>query len=289
VVGLVGRDDGRVGGEREVDPREGDEVGLELVEVDVERAVEPERGRDRRDDLGNQPVEVGVGRRLDAEVTAADLVDAVWGESRRQMSAEGRQGWKRAMGSAGDVRLVVNHERAVRVLERGVGGEDRVVGLDDRVRDLRGRVDRELELRLLAVVGREALEEERTEAGAGSAAERVEDKEALETRAVVGEVADTVEDGVDEVLADRVVATGVVVGGVLLARDERLGVEERLVGASADLVNDVGLEVDLGEGRVRFGRGDQLGSSRPRGNGARRWGKDARRASAGRACPSQSR
>ena len=71
------------------------------------------------------------------------------------------------------------------MLERGVGGEDGVVGLDDRVGHARGGVDAELELRLLAVVGREALEEQGAEAGAGAAAEGVEDEEALEGVAVV--------------------------------------------------------------------------------------------------------
>lgn len=36
-----------------------------------------------------------------------------------------------------------------------------------------------------------------------------------------------------------------VVGGVLLAGDHGLGVEERAVGTSADLVNDIRLQVDL--------------------------------------------
>lgn len=52
-VGLVGslggRDDGRIGNEREVDTGVGNQVGLELVQVDVERAIEPERGGDGRD------------------------------------------------------------------------------------------------------------------------------------------------------------------------------------------------------------------------------------------------
>jgi len=54
-VGLVGslggRDDGRVGNEREVDTRVRDQVGLELVQVDVERAVEAERRGNRGNDL----------------------------------------------------------------------------------------------------------------------------------------------------------------------------------------------------------------------------------------------
>lgn len=76
VEGLVGGNDGRVGRQGEVDTGEGDEVGLELVQVDVERAVEAQRGGDRRDDLGDQAVEVGERGGRDAEVAAADVVDA---------------------------------------------------------------------------------------------------------------------------------------------------------------------------------------------------------------------
>ena len=58
-----------------MDPRERDQIRLELVQVDVERTVEPERGRDRRDDLRNDAVQVLEARRLDAEVLAANVVD----------------------------------------------------------------------------------------------------------------------------------------------------------------------------------------------------------------------
>ena len=46
VGGLGGGDDGSVGNEREVDAGVGDQVGLELVQVDVEGTVESERGGD---------------------------------------------------------------------------------------------------------------------------------------------------------------------------------------------------------------------------------------------------
>lgn len=78
VVGLVRREDRRVRREGEVDTREGNQVGLELVEIDIEGSVEPEGRGNGRDDLGDKPVEVGVRRRLDAKVAAADLVDAMW-------------------------------------------------------------------------------------------------------------------------------------------------------------------------------------------------------------------
>jgi len=44
----------------------------------------------------------------------------------------------------------------------------------------------------------------------------VEDEEALQTGALVSQLADAVEDKVDDLLADGVVTTGIVVGGVLL-------------------------------------------------------------------------
>ena len=171
----------------------------------------------RRLTLRNKPVEVLVVGALQAEVAAADVVDG----------------------------LVVDHERAVRVLEGGVGGEDRVVGLDDGGGGLGSGVDAELELALLAVVEGQALHQESTEAGAGTTAERVEDEEALETDTVVRDAADLVENLVDHLLAHCVVPTRVVVRGILLASDHLLGVEQVAVGAGADLVDDVGLEIGV--------------------------------------------
>jgi hypothetical protein len=208
VVGLLGRDDRGVRGEHEVDARVGDEVGLELGDVDVQGAVEAERGRQRGGHLGEEAVEVGVGRALDVEVAAADVVE----------------------------RLVVEAEGHVRVLEEGVRGEHGVVGLDDRVGDLRRRRDAERELRLAAVVDGEALEDQRAEAGARAAARGVEGEEALEARAVVRELADAVEDEVDDLLADGVVPASVVVRGVLLAGDDLLRVVQLAVRARADLI-----------------------------------------------------
>lgn len=46
MVSLLRGDDGRVGGEREVDARVRHQVGLELREVHVEGAVEAERRGD---------------------------------------------------------------------------------------------------------------------------------------------------------------------------------------------------------------------------------------------------
>mmetsp|Transcript_19950 Transcript_19950/g.79552 ORF Transcript_19950/g.79552 Transcript_19950/m.79552 type:complete len:219 (+) Transcript_19950:3177-3833(+) len=139
--------------------------------------------------------------------------------------------------------------------------EDRVVRLDDGVGDLRRGRDAERELGLAAVVDREALEDERAEARARAAARRVEGEEALEARAVVGELADAVEDEIDDLLADCVMAARVVVRRVLLARDDLLGVIELAVRPRADLVAHRRLEVDVDRARDVLARA-RLGEER---------------------------
>jgi len=199
-----------------VDTGVGDQVGLELGDIDVEGTIESEGGSEGGDHLGNKSVQVGVSGSLDIEVTAADIVDG----------------------------LVVEHNGDIGVLEERVGGEDRVVGLNDGGGDLRRGVDGEAELGLLAVVDGEALEEEGAETGAGTATNSVEDEEALETSALIGELTDSVEAEINNLLTNGVVTTSEVVGGVLLTRDELLWVEELSVGTSADLIDNGWLEIE---------------------------------------------
>merc|ERR1711964_833256 len=141
--------------------------------------------------------------------------------------------------------LVIEHDGNVGVFKEGVGGEHGIVGLDDSGGDLGGGVDGETKLGLAAVVNGKTLKEEGAEAGAGTTAYGVEYHEALEAGAVVGELTDAVEDEVDDLLADGVVATGVVVGSIFLAGDDLLGVVELAVGAGADFVAHGGLEVNV--------------------------------------------
>ena len=67
----------------------------------------------------------------------------------------------------------------------------------------------------------------------------MEDEETLETSALIGELSDSVEDEIDDLLTDGVVTSGVVVGGIFLAGDQLLGVEELSVGTGSDLKKGV--------------------------------------------------
>jgi len=216
MISLLRRDDGCVGDEREMNPGVWDQVGLELGQVYVQGTVESERRRDGGHDLTDEPVQIGVGGTLNVQVPSANVVDG----------------------------LIVDHEGTVRVLQRGVGREDRVVRLDHGRGHLGRWVDGKLELGLLAIVDREAFHEEGGEPGPSAPSEGVEDEEALKTRALVSQLADPVEDQVHYFLPNGVVTTGVVVGRILLPRDELLRVEELAVGAGSDLVNDGRLQID---------------------------------------------
>merc|ERR1719480_778521 len=107
----------------------GHQVGLKLRQVDIEGSVESQGSCDRRDDLTNESIQVGVGGSLDVQVSSADVVDG----------------------------FIVDHEGAIGMLQGSVGGQDGVVWLNDGRRNLRGRVDGKFQLRLFAIVNRQTF------------------------------------------------------------------------------------------------------------------------------------
>ena len=83
----------------------------------------------------------------------------------------------------------------------------------------------------------------------------MEDEESLESSTLIGQLPDPVKAEIDDLLSDGVVSSSVVVGGILLARDQLLRVEELSVGSSSDLIDDGGLKIQ------EDGPGDVLSSS----------------------------
>ena len=122
--------------------------------------------------------------------------------------------------------------------------QDGVVGLDNGGGDLGAAPDGERDLGLLAVIDGKALEQEAAKTGTGTTADGVVDEETLETSAIVGELANAIQNEVDDFFADGVVTAGEVVSGILLSGDQLLRVEQLTVGASADLIDHRRLQVD---------------------------------------------
>jgi hypothetical protein len=76
VRALLGGDDGRVTDERVVDTWVWHQVGLELVQIDVESSIEAQTGGDRADNLSNQAVEMLIVGARDVQAATANIVDS---------------------------------------------------------------------------------------------------------------------------------------------------------------------------------------------------------------------
>merc|ERR1719327_1499668 len=184
VVRLLSRDDRGVRRKHEVDTRVWHQVGLELGDVHVQSAIETQRGRQRRRDLRDDAVQVGVRRALNVQATTANIVDG----------------------------LVVQTESHVGVLQQRVRRKHVIVRLHDSGGNLRGRSHSVRQLGLFAVVDRKALQQKSSKTRAGTSTSGVVHKETLKTSAVVRKLAHSVQHKVDNLLANGVVTTGVVVG-----------------------------------------------------------------------------
>lgn len=174
--------------------------------------------------LGNEPVQVLVVRPLNPQVSATDVVDG----------------------------LIVDHETAVGMFKGSVRGEDGVVRLHDGRGHLRSGIDTELQLAFLAIVHRQAFHEEGAKARSCAATERMEDQKSLETGTIVGHSSNLVQDLVNELLADCVVAARVVIRRVFLPGNHVLRMEQAAVHARSDLIDHVGLEVAIEGARHIF-------------------------------------
>jgi hypothetical protein len=72
----------------------------------------------------------------------------------------------------------------------------------------------------------------------------VKDEESLKTSALLRQLADSVKNKVNDLLANGVVATSIVVGSILLSSDQLLWVEELAVSSHPDFINDSWLKVN---------------------------------------------
>jgi len=132
VVSFLGRDDRCVGYQREMDTWVRYQISLELGQVDVEGTVETQRGRDGRDDLTDETVQIGVSWAFDVQITTANVVDG----------------------------FIIDHESTVRVFQSCVRGQNRIVRFYDGRRNLRSWVDGKFKFRFLAIVNRQSLHQQ---------------------------------------------------------------------------------------------------------------------------------
>jgi hypothetical protein len=119
-----------------------------------------------------------------------------------------------------------------------VDTQNTVIGLHDCCGNLRTRPDREGDLGFLSVVNRQSLEEQTTQTRASPTSARVEYQETLKTCAIVGQLSNSIQTDIDDLLPHRVVASSKVVGGVLLSRDQLLWMEQLSICSRPHLIDN---------------------------------------------------
>lgn len=168
MVGFVGREKRRVCGEREMNTGESmtslykrflpldkercnsrHKIGLEFVQINVERTVKTERRSDGRDNLSDETVKVRETGRNNTELLLADVVNSFivnLYDAMKVMVCLNITSRARAY-----------HERAVRVFKSRVSRKNRVIWLNHRTRKLGCGVHAELEFRFLSIIRGELL------------------------------------------------------------------------------------------------------------------------------------
>jgi hypothetical protein len=227
VEGFVSANDRSIRSQHEVDTRIRDQVGLELGNIHIQGTIESKGGSEGTNDLGNQTIQVGVSRLLDVQMTSADIIQS----------------------------LVIQAESTIRVFQEGMGGKNRVVRLDHSSGNLWTGRDSKGELGFSAVINGETFQEERSKTGTSTSSSSMEDKETLKTSTVVRQLADAVQDKVNNFLANGVVSTGVVVGSVFLSGNDLFRVVELGVLSGTDFITNSGFQIYKHSTRDMLSRG----------------------------------
>lgn len=191
-----------------MDTRVWNQVSLEFSEINIQGTIESEGSGNGRDNLSNETIKIRVSRAFDVQVTTADIINS----------------------------FIINHECTVRMFQSSVGGKNRVVRFDDGGCDLGSWVDGEFQFALFSIINGEPFHEQRSETRSSATTEGVEHQESLKTSAAVSQLPDAIQNQIDDLFPDGVVSTSIVVGSILLARDELLWVIELSVCAAADLI-----------------------------------------------------
>jgi len=76
VVSFFGGDDGGIRGKHEMDSGIRYQIGLEFGDIDVQSSVKSQRGGQRRDNLSDQSVQVGISRSFDVQISSTDIIDS---------------------------------------------------------------------------------------------------------------------------------------------------------------------------------------------------------------------
>ena len=132
--------------------------------------------------------------------------------------------------------LIVHHEGTVRVLQGGMGGQDGIVWLYHSSGYLGCWINSKFKLGLLAIVNRQPFHQERSEPGSSPSTKGMEQQKSLQTRALITQLADLIQNKINDFLANSVVTSGIVVGSIFFATYQLFWMEQLAVLTTADFI-----------------------------------------------------
>ena len=80
----------------------------------------------------------------------------------------------------------------------------------------------------------------------------MEEEKSLKSRAIIGKFTNAIQDNVDHLLANGIVASGVIVGSIFFARNELFRVKQLTVTSGANFVDDRWLQIHENRSRNVF-------------------------------------
>jgi len=132
VISFLGGDDRSIGCQHKVDTRIRDQVGLKFSYIDVQSTIKTKRSGQRRDDLSNQSVQVGISGSFDIQVTSTDIIEG----------------------------FIINLIGDISVFQEGVDTQDGVIGFDNGGSNLRTRPNGERDLGFFTIIDGETFHHE---------------------------------------------------------------------------------------------------------------------------------
>jgi hypothetical protein len=212
VISLFSRDDRGIRRQHEMDSGIRYQIGLEFSDINVKGTIESKGSGQRRDDLSNESVQVGISGSFDIQLSTAYVINS----------------------------FVIKHNSNISMFQQRVSGKDTVIRFNNGSRNLRRRVHGETQLGLFAVINGKSFQQERTETGSSSSTNGVEDHESLKTGTVVSQLSDSVKAEINDFFTNGVVTSGEVVSSIFFTGDQLFGVEQLSISTSSNFINNGG-------------------------------------------------
>ena len=125
-----------------------------------------------------------------------------------------------------------------------MGGQNSIVGFDDSGSNLGSRIDGEFKFGFFAIINGETFHKKGGESRSSATTEGVEKEESLQSRTLVSQLTNTVQDKINNFFSNSVVSTSIIIGSVFLSSDQLFRMEQLSVSSCSYFVDDSWFQIN---------------------------------------------